>query len=152
MTQLSTPPTGGPEARRSPNDRLPIWITAIVLTGAALTATGALLAIFSSSEHLNLAGQNYADYFITRNLAVAALLALMVLLRARRGLTALMALTALVQTMDAATAITSGRSGLVPIDLIFASAFAFAANRLSDQPLWRSNCWNETTPSTRRQN
>ncbi|MGH3124673.1 MAG: hypothetical protein ACRDND_27135 [Streptosporangiaceae bacterium] len=109
----------------------PWWLTVIVILGAVLTATGAVLAIFASGEHLNTAGHNYADYFITRNLAVAVMLLVMLALRARRVLAALMILTALTQFLDAVTAIATGRPGLVPIDLIFAAVFTFGAARLS---------------------
>lgn len=112
----------------------PWWLTVIVIIGALLTATGAVLAIFASGEHLNTAGHDYADYFITRNLAVAVMLLVTLALRARRVLAALMILTALIQFLDAVTAIATGRLGLVPIDLIFAAVFTFGAARLSG---WR---------------
>lgn len=114
----------------------PWWLTVIVIVGALLTATGAVLAIFASGEHLNTAGHNYADYFITRNLAVAMMLLVMLALRARRVLAALMILTALIQFLDAVTAIATGRLGLVPIDLIFAAVFIFGAVRLSGSRPW----------------
>lgn len=114
----------------------PWWLTAIVILGALLIATGAVLAIFASGEHLNTAGQNYADYFITRNVALAVMLLVMLTLRARRVLAALMILTALIQFLDAVTAIATGRLGLVPIDLAFAAVFAFGAARLSGPRPW----------------
>ncbi len=114
----------------------PWWLTVIVVLGAVLIATGAVLAIFASGEHLNTAGHNYADYFITRNLAVAVMLLVMLALRARRVLAALMILTALIQFLDAVTAIATGRLGLVPIDLIFAAVFTFGAARLSGLRPW----------------
>ncbi len=114
----------------------PWWLTVIVILGAVLTATGAVLAIFASGEHLNTAGHNYADYFITRNMAVAVMLLVTLALRARRVLAALMILTALIQFLDAVTAIATGRPGLVPIDLIFAAVFTFGAARLSGPRPW----------------
>lgn len=115
---------------------LPWWLTVIVIIGALLTATGAVLAIFASGEHLNAAGHNYADYFITRNLAVAVMLLVTLALRARRVLAALMILTALIQFLDAVTAIATARLGLVPIDLIFAAVFTFGAACLSGSRPW----------------
>ena len=114
----------------------PWWLTVIVILGAVLTAAGAVLAIFASGEHLNTAGHDYADYFITRNLAVAAMLLVTLALRSRRVLAALMILTALIQFLDAVTAIATGRLGLVPIDLIFAAVFTYGAARLSGQRPW----------------
>ncbi|MGI9005695.1 MAG: hypothetical protein ACR2FU_05790 [Streptosporangiaceae bacterium] len=107
-----------------------------MILGATLTATGAVLAIFATGEHLNTAGHNYAGYFITRNLAVAAMLLVTLALRARRVLAALMILTALIQFLDAITAMATGRAGLVPIDLIFAAAFTLGAARLSGPWPW----------------
>ncbi|MGH9070704.1 MAG: hypothetical protein ACRDX8_05945 [Acidimicrobiales bacterium] len=114
-------------------DLWPWWVIAAVILGAALTATGALLALFATGEHLNTAGSNYADYFITRNLAVATLMLYALTRRARRILTGLMVLTALTQTLDALAAGATGRYGLIPIDLIYTAIFLIAASKLSHQ-------------------
>ncbi len=117
--------------------RWPRWVAPIVILGALLTATGALTALFATGEHLNTAGQNYADYFITRNLAIAVMLVLMLALRAQRTLAALMTLTALIQLLDAITAATTHRLGLIPIDLAFAAVFLLGAAQLSGHHLRR---------------
>jgi hypothetical protein len=137
MTHLTQPvhPTTGTQSPPAARP-WPWWLTAIIILGAALTATGAILAIFATGEHLNVAGRDYADYFITRNLAVAAMLLVMLALRARHVLAALMTLTALIQILDAITAIATSRLGLVPIDLIFAAVFLFGAARLSGRQPW----------------
>lgn len=64
------------------------------------------------------------------------MLLIMLALWARRVLAALMTLTALIQLLDAVTAIATGRLGLVPIDLIFATVFTFGATRLSGPRPW----------------
>jgi len=109
----------------------------MIILGAALMATGAVMAIFATGGHLNTAGRNYADYFITRNLALAVMLLALLALRARHVLAALMTLTALIQVLDAITATVTSRFGLVPIDLIFAAVFLFGAARLSGLQPWR---------------
>ncbi len=89
MNPKATPPadTGPPTAvSRTPWSW---WLVGMVVLGGLLTATGGLLAIHPAGEFLNPAGQNYADYFMTRNLAMAVMLLLMLALRARRALTAL---------------------------------------------------------------
>lgn len=116
-------------------------IVAIVALGAVLIATGAILALFPSGEHLNAAGRNYADYFITRNLALALALLLTLALRARPLLTVLMVLTALIQGLDAATAMVTGRFGLVPVDAAFAVTFVAVAARVSRHGIWRARSW-----------
>lgn len=146
MNRPSTPlPTAGPPERPAATDASPWswWLISIVALGALLTATGGLLAIHPGVEHLNTAGQNYADYFLTRNLAMAVLLLLMLALRARQVLTGLMILTALIQALDAITATATGRLGLVPIDLGFTAAFLTGAAHLSTGPLWRGRSWRE---------
>jgi hypothetical protein len=137
----ATGPPGGPEsASTSPWSW---WLVTLVILGALLTATGAVQALLPASGHLSTAGQNYAEYFATRNLAMAALLLIMLALRARRVLAGLMILTALIQTLDAITATATGRLGLVPIDLIFTAAFLIGAARLSPHPVWRAVTWRE---------
>lgn len=122
------------------------WLVGLVVLGAVLTAAGGLLAIHPVGEHLSTAGQNYADYFLTRNLAMAVMLLLMLALRARAALTGLMVLTALIQCLDALSASLTGRWGLLPIDLVFAAAFLLGAAHLSPQPLWRGAAWHEPAP------
>jgi hypothetical protein len=117
------------------------WLVAIVALGALLTATGAILALFAPGDHLNAAGRNYADYFITRNLALALALLGLLALRARHLLTVVVVLEALIQSLDALTAIATGRLGLVPVDVVFAAIFVIVAAKLSGQRLWRAGAW-----------
>jgi hypothetical protein len=119
------------------------WLVTLVVAGALLTATGGILALHPAGEHLSSAGRNYAEYFFTRNLAMALALSVMLGLRARRALGALMVLTALIQILDTVTASGTGRLGLVPVDLVFAAAFLIGASHLSSKPLWRPSSWRE---------
>ncbi len=136
-----TGPSGGPEsASTSPWSW---WLVGLVVLGALLTATGGVLALLPASGHLSTAGQDYAEYFATRNLAMAAILLIMLALRAQRVMAGLMILTALIQILDAITASATGRLGLVPIDLVFATAFLIGAARLSQRPVWRAATWRE---------
>lgn len=145
MNRPSTPvPAAQPEATATPSSSpWPAWIVGLVALGALLTAAGGLLALHPAGEHLNAAGRDYADYFLTRNVAMAAMLLLMLAVRARRVLTGLMVLTAMIQGLDAITAATTGRPGLLPIDLVFAAAFLVGARRLAAGPLWRVASWRE---------
>ena len=114
----------------------PRWTAAVVIVGALLTATGAVLALLPSSEHLNTAGRNYADYFATRNFAIAALLLVLLAARARPVLAVVMVLTASIQLLDAISASLTGRAGLIPIDLAYAAAFMLGAARLQGMSRW----------------
>ena len=115
---------------------VPRWLIALVIVGALLTAAGAAMALFPSADHLNAAGQHYADYFVTRNFALSLFLLVTLARRAWRILPGLMTLTALIQSLDAVTALATGQFGLVPIDLAFAVLFLIGAARL-----WRHAIW-----------
>lgn len=134
-------PPGGPESPST--SPWSWWLVTLVILGALLTATGGVQALLPASEHLSTAGQNYAGYFATGNLAMAATLLIMLALRAQRVLAGLMILTALIQILDAITASATGRLGLVPIDMIFTAAFLIGAARLSPHPVCRAATWRQ---------
>lgn len=145
MTQGSNPPPNVPPAGFEPSliSPWPWWLLAMVILGSVLTAAGAVMGLLASGEHLNTAGQNYADYFATRNLAMAAMLLVMLALRARRVLAALMILTAVIQLLDAVTAAATGRLGLIPIDLVFTAVFLIGVARLSGREFWQASAWQD---------
>jgi hypothetical protein len=115
---------------------VPRWVIALVITGALLTAAGAAMALFPTADHLNAAGRHYADYFVTRNLALSFFLLVTLARRAWRILPGLMTLTALIQSFDAVTALATGQFGLLPIDLVFAGLFLMGAARISGNVPW----------------
>ncbi len=86
---------------------LPWWLRTIVLLGALLMATGALIALFHPGmlvppqEEINEAVHIYAGYFAARNLGLAVLLIAAMILRAREMLNSLMLLSAFIQVLDA---------------------------------------------------
>ncbi|MGH9105333.1 MAG: hypothetical protein ACRDZX_05755, partial [Acidimicrobiales bacterium] len=121
------------------------WLVLVVVLGAVLTATGGILALHPAGEHLNSAGRNYAEYFVTRNIAMASLLVVAISMRARRALGVLMVLTAVIQVLDAVTATATGRLGLVPVDLVFAAVFLLGAAHLSAKVLWRPSSWRDVS-------
>ncbi|MGH9125137.1 MAG: DUF998 domain-containing protein [Acidimicrobiales bacterium] len=130
------------------------WLVLVVTLGAVLTATGGILALHPGGEHLTSAGRNYAEYFFTRNIAMAILLLVALAMRARRPLGALMVLTAVIQSLDAVTATATGRFDLVPVDLVFAAVFLMAAAHLSTKALWSLSSWrdgSQTIPTVLRQ-
>ncbi len=73
---------------------IPRWITAVVLLGALLTATGAVLALVhpamlvSLHDEINAAVHVYAGYLTARKGALAFMLLVLLGLRARRALSA----------------------------------------------------------------
>lgn len=126
---------------------IPWWITVVVLLGALLTATGAVLAIVhpamlvSPHDEINGAVHVYAGYLAARNGALAIMLIALLTLRARRALSNLMVLVALIQILDAVMDTLEGRWTLVPGVIVFAIVFLVAAARLSGYPFWRAEAW-----------
>jgi hypothetical protein len=127
----------------------PWWITAVVLLGALLTATGAILALVhpgmlvSPHDEINAAVHVYAGYLTARNGALAFMLLVLLGLRARRALGNLMVLIALIQILDACIDCFEGRWMIVPGVLVFGLVFLIAAARLSGYPFWRSQAWTQ---------
>ena len=125
------------------------WITAAVLLGALLMATGAVLALVhpamlvSPHDQINAAVHVYASYLTARNGALAIMLVALLTLRARRALGNLMVLVALIQILDAVMDAIEARWTLVPGILIFGLVFLIAAARLSGYPFWRSEAWTK---------
>jgi hypothetical protein len=128
---------------------IPWWITAVVLLGALLTATGAILALVhpamlvSPHDEINAAVHVYAGYLAARNGALAIMLLALLGLRARRALGNLMVLIALIQILDACIDCFEGRWIIVPGVLVFGLVFLIAAARLSGYPFWRSQAWTQ---------
>jgi hypothetical protein len=126
---------------------IPWWITAVVLLGALLTATGAILALVnpamlvSPHDEINGAVHVYAGYLAARNGALAIMLLVLFGLRARHALGNLMVLIALIQILDACIDCFEGRWMIVPGVLVFGLVFLIAAARLSGYPFWRSQAW-----------
>lgn len=127
---------------------IPWWITAVVLLGALLTATGAILALVhpamlvSPHDEINAAVHVYAGYLTARNGALAFMLLILLSLRAR-ALGNLMVLIALIQILDACIDCFEGRWMIVPGVLVFGLVFLIAAARLSGYPFWRSQAWTQ---------
>jgi hypothetical protein len=122
--------------------RLPWWLPALVILGAALTAAGGVIALvhpallLSSGDQMNSAAHLYAHYLVSRNLALAAMLVAALVLRADRALAGLMVLTALIQVLDGILDAVDARWVLVPGLLVFAVAFLVGAARLPGLPPW----------------
>ena len=79
-------------ARLSNIPSLPLWVRAVVVLGAVLMATGAVLAfvrpqmLVSPHDEINGAVRIYADYLTSRNLTIASMLLAALAIRARNML------------------------------------------------------------------
>jgi len=126
-----------------------LWVCVVVVLGAILFATGAILAIVhpamlvSPHDEINGAVHIYAGYFASRNMALATLLIVLLLLRARHALANLMVLVALIQVTDAIMDCVEGRWMIAPGVLLFGLVFSIGAMRVSGHPFWRREAWGK---------
>jgi hypothetical protein len=139
----------GTNAVASPDAAAPIawWLRAVVILGALLMATGAVLALIrpamlvSSHDEINGAVHIYAGYLASRNMALAIMLITFLSLSAKRALSNLMFLVALIQLLDACIDIAEHRWPIVPGVIVLGLIFLFGASRLSNYPVWKSEFW-----------
>lgn len=152
MTQHSAPlddPAPEDESRTPQSvRRIPWWIFAVVILGAALTATGAVIskvapAILTNGGPITDAVQVYANYLFARNLALAVMLLFLLIIRTRRMLAGFLVLTAFIQVLDVINDLTTGDFLLVPGLLVFAIVFLIAAWRLFGQAIWHLDAWRD---------
>lgn len=135
--------------RSDENASFPWWLSASVILGALLMASGALIALVnpamlvSAGAEINVAARVYAGYLVSRNLALAAMLLVMLGLRARGPLGSLMLLTACIQLLDAGMDCFEGRWTVVPGVLVFAIVFFIGAARISGRPFWKLATWRD---------
>ena len=128
--------------------RFPLWVSIVVILGALLTLTGAIIGkgdptLLTNGSPVTETVQVYADYMFARNLALAVMLLLLLAARARRMLAGFMVLTALIQIVDVGDDLARGAFLLVPGLLVFAIVFLLGAWRLFGQAIWHVNAWRE---------
>jgi hypothetical protein len=127
----------------------PWWLQTIVLVGALLMASGALIALLnpamlvSPHNEINAAVHIYASYLFSRNAALAILLVASLLFRSKGTLNTLILLTAFIQLLDAAVDFIEGRWVIVPGVVVFGLLFLLASARLSGHPFWRKEAWSQ---------
>ena len=152
MTENSIPLDGSAQADdlKTPRSvvRIPLSVSIVVIIGALLTATGAVISkvaptLLTNGSPIIDAARVYADYMFARNLSLAVMLLLLLALRAPRMLAGFMVLTALIQLVDVIDDLARGAFLLVPGLLVFAIVFLVGASRLFGQAVWRVDTWRE---------
>jgi hypothetical protein len=146
MDNPTTPETGKISGSTT---RFPIWVTIVVILGAFLTITGAIIskvdpALLANGSTTTAAVEVYADYMFARNLSIALLLLFLLSLKARRMLAGFMVLVALIQIVDVADDLVRGAVVLAPGLLVFAAIFLLGAWRLFGQAIWHIDTWRES--------
>ena len=127
---------------------IPVWIAILVILGALLTATGAIISkvdpmLLTSGSPMTDAARVYADYMFARNIPLAIMLLFLLAVKARRMLAGFMVLTAFIQLVDVINDLARGEFLLVPGLLIFASLFLIGAWQLFGQAIWHIDAWRE---------
>ncbi len=116
---------------------IPWWLYAVVIVGALLMATGAVIALISPAmlappgQAINQAVHVYAGYLVSRNLAIAVMLLTTLTMRSRTALCTLMVLTAIIQFIDAGLDIFEARWMVAPGVFVLGVLFLIGARRLA---------------------
>ena len=127
---------------------IPLWVSIVVIIGALLTITGAVISkvdpmLLTNGGPMTEAAQVYADYTFARNLALAVMVLFLLGVRARRMLAGFMMLIALIQIVDVINDLMRGDFLLVPGLLVFAIVFLIGAWRLFGQAVWHIETWRD---------
>ena len=127
---------------------IPLWVTIVVILGALLTATGAIISkvdptLLTNGSPMTDAARVYADYLFARNLPLAGMLLFLLAVKARRMLAVFMVLTAFIQLVDVINDLARGAVVLVPGLLVFAIIFLVGAWQLFGQAFWHVDAWRE---------
>ena len=127
---------------------IPLWVSIVVILGALLTATGAIISkvdptLLTNGSPMTDAARVYADYLFARNLPLAIMLLFLLAVKARRMLAGFMVLTAFIQLVDVINDLARGAFLLVPGLLIFAAVFLIGAWQLFGQAIWHVDAWRE---------
>ena len=129
-------------------EHIPLWVTIVVILGALLTATGAVISkvdptLLTNGSPMTEAARVYADYMFARNLPLAVMLLFLLAVRARRMLAGFMVLTAIIQLVDVINDLARGAVVLAPGLLVFAIVFLIGAWQLFGQAFWHVDVWRE---------
>lgn len=127
---------------------IPLWVSIVVILGALLTATGAVISkvdptLLTNGSPMTEAARVYADYLFARSLPLAVILVFLLMLNARRILAGIMVLTAFIQLVDVINDLARGAFMLAPGLLLFAIVFLIGAWRLFGQAVWHVDAWRE---------
>ena len=125
------------------------WIRLVVIVGALLMGTGAILALIDPAmlvgraSQMSSAAQVFAGYFAARNLAMAVLLFVLAIMRAGRALGHVLALVGIIQLFDCALDCLEGRWAIAPGVLVLGALFLLGASKLCGSPPWRRRAWSD---------
>lgn len=127
---------------------IPLWVSIVVILGALLTITGAVISkvdptLLSNGGLMTETARVYADYTFARNLALAVMMLFLLGVRARHMLAGFMVLIALIQIVDVINDLMRGDFQIVPGLFVFAIVFLIGAWRLFGQACWHVEVWRD---------
>ncbi|MBV9713610.1 MAG: hypothetical protein JO011_22150 [Ktedonobacteraceae bacterium] len=148
MTNSSMPSPASTRTTPQSVAHFPLWISIVVILGALLTLTGAVISkvdptLLTNGTPMTDSARIYAGYTFARDLALAVMLLLLWVVRARRVLAGFMVLTVLIQFFDIVDDLLRGAFLLLPVVFVFALVFLLAAWRLFGRPIWQIDAWRD---------
>lgn len=149
MNNLSVQSQTNKLSTSQPRERIPLWVSIVVILGTLLTVTGAVISkldptLLTNGSAVTETARVYIDYMFARNLALAVMLLLLLVVRARKMLAGFMVLIAFIQLIDVGDDLVRGALQLVPGLLVFAIVFLLGAWRLFGSAIWHVNVWRES--------
>ena len=149
MNNLSVQSQTNKLSTSQPRERIPLWVSIVVILGTLLTVTGAVISkldptLLTNGSAVTETARVYIDYMFARNLALAVMLLLLLVVRARKMLAGFMVLIAFIQLIDVGDDLVCGALQLVPGLLVFAIVFLLGAWRLFGSAIWHVNVWRES--------
>ena len=153
MTNPGVPPPASDLKTPQSVARIPLWVSIVVILGALLTLTSAVISkvdptLLTNGNPMTASARIYADYMFARDLALAVMLLLLLVVRARRMLAGFMVLTVLIQCVDIVDDLFRGAFLLLlPVVFVFAIVFLLAAGKLFGRAIWHVDVWRESEGS-----
>ncbi len=137
-----------PPEKLEASTRIPLWVSIVVVLGALLLLSGAVISkvvptMLTNGSSMTEAARVYADYTFARNLPLVLMLLFLLAIQARRMLAGFMVLIAFIQILDIINDMGRGAFVLVPGLLLFALVFLLGAWNLFGQAIWHITVWRE---------
>ena len=149
MTDPSVPSPASDLKTPQPVTRFPLWVYIVVILGALLTLTSAVISkvdptLLTNGNPMTASARIYADFMFARDFSLTVMLLLLLGVRARRMLSGFMVLTVLIQWVDIVHDLFRGTFLLfLPVVFVFAIVFLLAAGRLLGRAIWHVDAWRD---------
>jgi hypothetical protein len=149
---MADEPSGSPAGMRRAPNRLPLWLTVIVILGALGVISLAFGALFfpktllASGQQMNAAARVWARYAAAYSAALSISMVVLLAVRARWLLAGVLVQAAFAELLLAVVGVTDRRWDQIGADIVLAVAFIACASHLFGGPAWRPGAWREPAP------